>query len=569
MSRAQSGRDIQGGIHDAVRHHNQAQNANAPRHNDPQPGSELSKEEKKQVGLRLRIWYTMENPNYGLAAKIWSTLVMATILLSSASFITQSLPEYYTEPPTEFYILEIFCVIIFTLEYVMRWITMPSFDDRSAEEGPTPKEGDEAEGKRVETFRAYSRARLVFMRQPMNIIDLMAILPFYVEEIVSLTNPEGGDSGASSLAVIRIVRIARVFRLLKLGKHNEGLEILVQTMKASWSFLVSVMFLVVILQVLFGSLIFYAETSSLDCVQSFSCMGGPDDGRECTLLELPEVGPDGKLTDKTVFEVWSSVSFASKTASGQPVTENNTIPIVRLPNSSRADPTQCHGQDGQCVSVGNICFMADGSVTLFNSIPITMWWALVTMCCVGFGDLRPVTTLGQFIGAFTAITGVIVLAMPTTVIGTNFSDIYDNYYEAKERKEQEAQAEKEQKDGEQAVNRKAKGASMDQKIASLDPTSFDVSNFDPTHDSSRMLDCDSSQDSGSERGDLDQGDVKERGMMQKELQRVKQRDDEVLAMIKKWNISMAVDNTEWEQLRARALLAGLIQMEELGDAGGV
>jgi hypothetical protein len=45
--------------------------------------------------------------------------------------------------------------------------------------------------------------------------------------------------------------------------------------------------------------------------------------------------------------------------------------------------------------------------------------------------MAPVTVGGRIFGVFTALTGVIVLAMPTTVIGTNFSDIYESYYARK------------------------------------------------------------------------------------------------------------------------------------------
>ncbi len=71
--------------------------------------------------------------------------------------------------------------------------------------------------------------------------------------------------------------------------------------------------------------------------------------------------------------------------------------------------TCMHAGGAICASISNICFMADGSLTLFNSIPITMWWALVTMCCVGYGDLRPATWGGQLVGAFMYVCMCVVL----------------------------------------------------------------------------------------------------------------------------------------------------------------
>ena len=58
----------------------------------------------------------------------------------------------------------------------------------------------------------------------------------------------------------------------------------------------------------------------------------------------------------------------------------------------------------------------------FASIPETMWWSLITLTTVGYGDVSPVTGLGKIIGAFTALMGVCVVALLTGIVATAFSN---------------------------------------------------------------------------------------------------------------------------------------------------
>lgn len=58
----------------------------------------------------------------------------------------------------------------------------------------------------------------------------------------------------------------------------------------------------------------------------------------------------------------------------------------------------------------------------FSSIPTTMWWSLITLTTVGYGDVSPVTPVGKLIGAFTAIMGVCVVALLTGIVATAFAN---------------------------------------------------------------------------------------------------------------------------------------------------
>ena len=57
----------------------------------------------------------------------------------------------------------------------------------------------------------------------------------------------------------------------------------------------------------------------------------------------------------------------------------------------------------------------------FASIPESMWWALITLTTVGYGDVSPITTLGKMVGALTALIGVCTVALLTGIIASAFT----------------------------------------------------------------------------------------------------------------------------------------------------
>ncbi|VDM95563.1 unnamed protein product [Thelazia callipaeda] len=62
----------------------------------------------------------------------------------------------------------------------------------------------------------------------------------------------------------------------------------------------------------------------------------------------------------------------------------------------------------------------------FTSIPAGLWWAIVTMCTIGFGDMVPKTYLGMLVGSLCALMGVLTIALPVPVIVANFSNLYSH-----------------------------------------------------------------------------------------------------------------------------------------------
>jgi voltage-gated potassium channel len=63
-----------------------------------------------------------------------------------------------------------------------------------------------------------------------------------------------------------------------------------------------------------------------------------------------------------------------------------------------------------------------------------LWWAIATVTTVGYGDIYPITGLGKILGAFIAILGVGLIAVPTGIISAGFIEQFPNKKEKIEKK---------------------------------------------------------------------------------------------------------------------------------------
>lgn len=59
----------------------------------------------------------------------------------------------------------------------------------------------------------------------------------------------------------------------------------------------------------------------------------------------------------------------------------------------------------------------------FGSIPEAMWWAIITLTTVGYGDAFPITPMGKVVAALTALCGLVMLALPVGIVATSFSEV--------------------------------------------------------------------------------------------------------------------------------------------------
>ncbi|KAL6483263.1 hypothetical protein MHYP_G00081350 [Metynnis hypsauchen] len=134
-----------------------------------------------------------------------------------------------------FFVVETLCIVWFSFELLVRFFACPS--------------------------------KATFSKNIMNIIDIVAIIPYFITlgtELAERQQGNGGGQQAMSLAILRVIRLVRVFRIFKLSRHSKGLQILGQTLKASMRELGLLIFFLFIGVILFSSAVYFAEADDPD-----------------------------------------------------------------------------------------------------------------------------------------------------------------------------------------------------------------------------------------------------------------------------------------------------------------
>ncbi|KAG5846164.1 potassium voltage-gated channel subfamily A member 1-like [Anguilla rostrata] len=212
------------------------------------------KEEEKplpQNEFQKQVWLIFEYPESSSPARGIAIVSVLVITISIITFCMETLPEFRDERelaatsradnatqhrPSHsfsdpFFIIETTCVIWFTFELIVRFFACPSKSE--------------------------------FSKTIMNIIDIMAIVPYFITLGTELAEQQGQGNNngqqAMSLAILRVIRLVRVFRIFKLSRHSKGLQILGQTLKASMRELGLLIFFLFIGVILFSSAVYFAE----------------------------------------------------------------------------------------------------------------------------------------------------------------------------------------------------------------------------------------------------------------------------------------------------------------------
>ncbi|XP_051525214.1 potassium voltage-gated channel subfamily D member 3-like isoform X2 [Myxocyprinus asiaticus] len=182
--------------------------------------------------IRETMWRAFENPHTSTMALVFYYVTGFFIAISVITNVVETVPcgltpnqrdvpcgERYTEA---FFCMDTACVMIFTVEYLMRLFAAPS--------------------------------RYRFMRSVMSIIDVVAILPYYIGLV--MTNNEDVSGAFVTL------RVFRVFRIFKFSRHSQGLRILGYTLKSCASELGFLLFSLTMAIIIFATVMFYAEKGS-------------------------------------------------------------------------------------------------------------------------------------------------------------------------------------------------------------------------------------------------------------------------------------------------------------------
>ncbi|XP_046357743.1 potassium voltage-gated channel protein Shal-like isoform X4 [Haliotis rufescens] len=180
--------------------------------------------------LRERMWRAFENPHIGTAALVFYYVTGFFIAVSVIANVVETVPcgvvkGQKENPPCgdkfriAFFCLDTACVMIFTAEYLLRLYAAPD--------------------------------RCKFMRSVMSIIDVVAILPYYIGLVIT-------DNDDVSGAFVTL-RVFRVFRIFKFSRHSQGLRILGYTLKSCASELGFLLFSLTMAIIIFATVMFYAE----------------------------------------------------------------------------------------------------------------------------------------------------------------------------------------------------------------------------------------------------------------------------------------------------------------------
>ena len=73
------------------------------------------------------------------------------------------------------------------------------------------------------------------------------------------------------------------------------------------------------------------------------------------------------------------------------------------------------------IIIGTLMYLIEGEEHGFTSIPKSIYWAIVTLTTVGYGDVAPETPLGQFLASFVMIMGYAIIAVPTGIVTSEFT----------------------------------------------------------------------------------------------------------------------------------------------------
>ncbi|GAB6025715.1 hypothetical protein CHUAL_011698 [Chamberlinius hualienensis] len=181
--------------------------------------------------IQQRMWRAFENPHTSTAALVFYYVTGFFIAVSVMANVVETVPcgsipgsvkknmscgERYK---VAFFCLDTACVMIFTVEYLLRLFAAPD--------------------------------RCKFVRSVMSIIDVVAILPYYIG--LGITD---NDDVSGAFVTLRVFR---VFRIFKFSRHSQGLRILGYTLKSCASELGFLVFSLAMAIIIFATVMFYAE----------------------------------------------------------------------------------------------------------------------------------------------------------------------------------------------------------------------------------------------------------------------------------------------------------------------
>uniref|UniRef100_A0A8D0GHQ2 Potassium voltage-gated channel modifier subfamily G member 2 n=1 Tax=Sphenodon punctatus TaxID=8508 RepID=A0A8D0GHQ2_SPHPU len=211
-------------------------------------------QESRRLSLCMRKLRDMvENPHSGIPGKIFACISVSFVAITAVSLCISTMPDLREEEERgecsqkchDIFVLETVCVAWFSFEFLLRSI--------------------QAESK------------CAFLKTPLNIIDILAILPFYISLFVDMasanSNKPGGGTGNKYLErvglVLRFFRALRILYVMRLARHSLGLQTLGLTVRRCTREFVLLLLFLCVAMALLSPLVYLAE-SELGAKQEFT-----------------------------------------------------------------------------------------------------------------------------------------------------------------------------------------------------------------------------------------------------------------------------------------------------------
>ncbi len=179
------------------------------------------------MNLKNRIHHFVEKGSHGSGINLaFDYGIMALIILNVLAMMLETVPQINEVAGTWLDAFEVFSVIVFTIEYILRiYISSVSHPASS-----------------------HFRSALIFIFSAYGIIDLLAILPFYLPFVIPF-----------DLRFVRIMRLLRLLRVLKISRYNNSLHLIYQVIREKRAELAITFVAIVLILIIASFLMYYIE----------------------------------------------------------------------------------------------------------------------------------------------------------------------------------------------------------------------------------------------------------------------------------------------------------------------